>query len=120
MRERGLNQEQLAERTRLPRTQVNGYVTGRLRLGRKNAERFAAALGDVEPATLVTARRVAMSEEVNRQAEDVLAQLAAAAERLSATAEELSALLAEQREVVEQLLAAATALTRPEAANQGE
>jgi transcriptional regulator with XRE-family HTH domain len=42
---RGWTQERLAEVTGIGRETVNGYATGRLRIGLKNAERIAAALG---------------------------------------------------------------------------
>lgn len=41
---RGRTQEQLADATGIDRGTINGYCTGRLTLGTKNAERIAAAL----------------------------------------------------------------------------
>ena len=45
LRERGMTQEQLGTAAGLRRTDVNRYVRNKQRLGERNGERLAAALG---------------------------------------------------------------------------
>lgn len=45
LRERGMTQEQLGKAAGLRRTDINRYVRNKQRLGERNAERLAAALG---------------------------------------------------------------------------
>jgi transcriptional regulator with XRE-family HTH domain len=48
LEERGWTQDELAHRTGIARTTVNGYVNGRLGIGRKNGRRIAGVLGLAE------------------------------------------------------------------------
>ncbi len=71
--ERGMTQEELANRTKIVRATVNGYCSGRLRLGADNARRIAAVLG-VEPAVLMPPpprSTVDLERQIDEQAKQI-------------------------------------------------
>ncbi len=85
LREKKLVQDLVADRAGISRTTVNGYVTNRLRLGRRNAEKLGRAL-QVPAEPLITEKRTAAAA-FQRDAGDALLDQAVADARAALDAQ---------------------------------
>ncbi len=90
--ERGMTQEELAKRTSIVRATVNGYCSGRLRLGADNARRIAAALG---------VSVVVLMPPPDRPMADLERQIAEQAKQIEALTQIVAKLAADQRQPIE-------------------
>jgi plasmid maintenance system antidote protein VapI len=99
-----MKQAELARLVGLPREQVNGYVTGRLKLGDKNATRFGKVLG-VDPAELVTSERPPNGDLLMAKLDELAAEIRKPPTMLEAGAKERYRSLHDRLAAVEELVA---------------